>query len=131
MVEFEVFYENTDSRNTDSNAETYWQTQFENIFRLIVPQRETGEAYHSLSFNNTDYLASDHDTTAKYRSGERVEIRLQTVTEQYYKVLVNGEEAVMINGNLECTVFAFIMPDKDAEIEITTVSVDIPGASQS
>ncbi len=125
-----VFYENTDSRNTDSNAETYWQTQYENIFRLIVPQGETGEAYHSLSFNDTDSLASDYDTTAKYRAGERVEIRLQTVTEQYYKVLVNGEEAVMINGSLECAVFAFIMPDKEVEIEITTVPVDIPDAPQ-
>ncbi len=126
-----VFYENTDSRNTDSDAETYWLTQYENIFRLIVPQGEIGEAYHSLSFNNTDSLASDYDITAKYRAGERVEIRLQTVTEQYYKVLVNGEEAVMINGSLEYAVFAFIMPDKDAEIEITTVSVDIPDAPQS
>jgi len=31
-----VFTEKNDTRNTDPDAETYWLTQFENIFRLVI-----------------------------------------------------------------------------------------------
>ena len=123
-----VFYENTDSRNTNSESETYWISQYENIFRLIVPERELGDTYYSLTFNQTHALADDYDINTRYRAGERVELRLQMVFEQYYEVLVNGEKAVMIGSEDTYIIYAFIMPEGDAHVQIKEVSVEIPSA---
>ncbi len=121
-----VFSENTDSRNTNPDAETYWISQFEQILRLIVPARELGGSYYSLTFNQTYSLADDFDLNAKYRSGERVELKLETVFEQYYEVSVNGEKAVMTDGDFSYATFVFIMPEGDAYVEIKEISVEIP-----
>ena len=123
-----VFFENTDSRNTNPDGKTYWLTQYENVFRLTVPAREIGQTAHSLVFNNTSSLTDDFDINAKYRSGERVKITLMAVTEQYYRVFLGGKELSPIKNdeNYYYTTFAFIMPEGDAEISIEVVPVEIP-----
>ena len=65
---------------------------------------------------------------AKYRAGERVELRLELVYEQYYEIRVGDEYAVQIGSESPWVIFAFIMPEGDVSVEITEVSVDIPGA---
>ncbi|MBR2387501.1 MAG: hypothetical protein IKB02_01890 [Clostridia bacterium] len=121
-----VFSENTDSRNTNPDADTYWISQYEQIFRLIVPARELGKGYYSLTFNQTYSLADDFDLNTKYRAGERVELKLETVFEQYYEVSVNGEKAVMTGGDFSYATFVFIMPEGEAHVEIKEISVEIP-----
>lgn len=123
-----AFYETVDSRNGGNEGDTYWITQYENIFRLIVPERGIGEAQYSLSFNRTNALDENFDLNAKYRAGERVELRLELVYEQYYEVIVGDDRAVQIGSDSPWVIFAFIMPDGDAYVEITEVSVEIPGA---
>lgn len=122
-----VFGEITDSRDMRDETESYWITCNENVFRLIIPQRRLGENYHSLVITDDENaLTDDFDRNAKYRAGERVELKLAMVTEQYYEVFVNGEEIPMLGWDAYTNVFAFIMPDCDAEIEIKSVPVDIP-----
>ena len=123
-----VFYENTDTRKTNPNSDTYWVTVYENIFRLVVPEREMGEDYYSLTFNQTYSLDREYDLNTKYRAGERVEIRLQLVYEQYYEVTVGDEKAVMIGNEDTYVIYVFIMPEGDAHVQIKEVSVEIPSA---
>ena len=123
-----VFYENTDSRNTNSESETYWLTQFENIFRLIVPEREVGDTYNSLTFNQTYSLADDFDLTAKYRAGDRVELKLELVYEQYYEIGIGDNSAMQIGSDSSYVYYAFIMPEGNAYVQIKEVSVEIPSA---
>ncbi len=122
------FTETADSRNSGYEAETYSITQYESIFRLIVPERGIGEAQYSLFFNRTNALDENFDLNAKYRAGERVELRLELVYEQYYEVIVGDDRAIQIGSDSPWVIFAFIMPDGDAYVEITEVSVEIPGA---
>ena len=124
-----VFYENKDTRKTNPNDDTYWVTVYENIFRLVVPEREMGEDYYSLTFNQTYSLDREYDLNTKYRAGERVEIRLQLVYEQYYEVTVGDEKAVMIGNEDTYVIYVFIMPEGDAHVQIKEVSVEIPSAS--
>lgn len=123
-----VFPVTTDSRDSGPQEETYWITRYENIFRLIVPERELGEAQYSLTFNKTHALDESFDLNANYRAGERVELRLELVYEQYYKIRVGDEYAVQIGSESPWVIFAFIMPEGDAYVEIDEVGVDIPGA---
>jgi hypothetical protein len=123
-----VFYENTDTRKTNPNSDTYWVTVYENIFRLVVPEREMGEDYYSLTFNQTYSLDREYDLNTKYRAGERVEIRLQLVYEQYYEVTVGDEKAVMIGNEDTYVIYVFIMPEGDAHVQIKEVSVETPSA---
>ena len=124
------FFESTDSRDTDPSAETYWWTRYSDVFRVIVPERAVeGETYHSLSFNKTDRLHPDFDLNATYREGERVEILLEGVDGQYYRVFINGEKISMLSSDtLYWMVFAFFMPDEDVYVEIEEVDVDVPEA---
>ena len=122
-----VFGEITDSRDMRDESESYWITCNENVFRLIIPNREIGETYHSLVITDVEEsLVADFDKSAEFRAGERVELTLDIVTEQYYEVYVNGEQIPMLGWRSGHNVFAFIMPDCDAEIEIISVWVDIP-----
>ena len=70
--------------------------------------------------------AKDYDINTKYRVGERVELRLELVYEQYYDVTVDGKEAVMIGSDDSYVIYAFIMPEGNAFVEIKEVSVEIP-----
>ena len=109
-----------------SSGDISWQTSHNNVFRLIVPERDVDEEQYSLTFNQTYSLDDDYDVSTKYRAGERVELKLEMVFEQYYEVIVNGKEAAMIGSDGSYVVYAFIMPDKDTVIEIKEVSVEIP-----
>lgn len=122
------FNEKTDSRNYKENAETYWITMYENVFRLVILPKELRGGYHSLVFNNESDLAPDFNAKEKYRAGDTVRLKLVTLTEHYYRVYVNGEEISMTESDLYYSFFEFVMPDKDAHIEIQDVWVDIPSA---
>jgi len=117
-----VFFEDEDSRNTQNEGEKYSVTRYENIFKLIVPERKTTSIYYSLSFNEESYFASDFTPKEKYQGGERVEIKLQLVHDQYYIVCINGESIPMIGSDNVSVIYAFIMPNEDAKIEIKTAS---------
>ena len=96
---------------------------------MIVPEREVGDTYYSLTFNRTYPLADDYNIDTKYRAGERVELKLELVTEQYYEVIVGDERAVMIGNEDTYVIYAFIMSAEDAHVQIKAVDVDIPSAS--
>ena len=123
-----VIYQITDSRVINPDAEIYSICGYDDVFRLIVPEKSVGGAPHSLTFNTTSPVSDDFDVNATYRAGETVAIPLETVTEQYYRVFANGEEIQMLSCDLCWSVFAFVMPDEDVYIEIQEVSVDIPEA---
>lgn len=73
-------------------------------------------------------IANELDKT--YSEGEEVTIKLETITEHYYIVYVNGVEQAMATSDLMYTYFTFTMPSEDVLIKIEDVSVDIPEAPQ-
>ena len=77
-------------------------------------------------FNDTSAFARTFAPTSDYRQGQKVTLKLDTVTEQYYRVFVNGEEIQMSSSDLEYTYFTFTIPATDVYVEIETVSVTIP-----
>ena len=62
----------------------------------------------------------------RYAAGERVAMELQTITEHYYEVTVNGTQIPQADSDLEYTWFVFNMPAEDTIVSITQKSVDIP-----
>lgn len=73
-----------------------------------------------------DDFPIENELKAGYCAGEQVTIQLPTVTEQYYRLYVNGAEQEMTGADLTYTAFTFTMPNCDVEIVIEAVSVDIP-----
>ena len=67
-----------------------------------------------------------------YSAGEEVTIQLETITEHYYVLSVNGvqQEPDRDASDMMFTYFTFIMPDEDVLIEIEDRWVDIPYPSQ-
>lgn len=65
------------------------------------------------------YLVTD-DLKSAYAPGEEVTIRLSTVTEHYYIVIVNGAELAMDQdaSDLTYTYYTFTMPYEDVIVEI-------------
>ena len=61
-----------------------------------------------------------------YLAGEKIIIQLQTVTEHYYIVTVNGTAIPQTDSDLEYTWFSFKMPEEDVVISITQKGVEIP-----
>ena len=61
-----------------------------------------------------------------YLAGEKIIIQLQTVTEHYYIVTVNGTAIPQTDRDLEYTWFSFKMPEEDVVISITQKGVEIP-----
>ena len=53
-------------------------------------------------------------------------MELQTITEHYYEVTVNGTQIPQADSDLEYTWFVFNMPAEDTIVSITQKSVDIP-----
>lgn len=68
-----------------------------------------------------------------YAAGEEVTVKLETITEHYYVLSVNGEEVEMDRdaSNLTYTYFTFTMPGEDVLIQIEDKWVDIPPAPQN
>ena len=67
-----------------------------------------------------------------YSAGEEVTIGLETITEHYYVLLVNGvqQEPDKDSSDMMFTYFTFIMPNEDVLIEIEDRWVDIPDPPQ-
>ena len=63
-----------------------------------------------------------------YAAGEEVTVKLETITEHYYVLSVNGEEVEMDRdtSDLTYTYFTFTMPSKDVLIQIEDKWVEIP-----
>lgn len=66
------------------------------------------------------------DIKGRYAAGERVAMELQTITEHYYVVTVNGTQIPQADSDLEYTWFVFNMPAEDTIVSITQKGVDIP-----
>ena len=68
-----------------------------------------------------------------YAPGEAVTIKLETITEHYYVLSVNGEEVEMDRdtSDLTYTYFTFTMPGEDVLIQIEDKWVEIPPLSPS
>ena len=89
--------------------------------------------------NQTKYkveIADNHaianELKNAYSAGEEVTIQLETITEHYYVLWVNGvqQEPDRDASDMMFTYFTFIMPDEDVLIEIEDRWVDIPYPSQ-
>lgn len=63
-----------------------------------------------------------------YSAGEEVTIQLETITEHYYVLFVDGIEQKMdfSASDMAFTYFVFTMPSKDVLVEIEDHWVDIP-----
>ena len=61
-----------------------------------------------------------------YAAGERVAMELQTITEHYYEVTVNGTQIPQADSDWEYTWFVFNMPAEDTIVSITQKGVSIP-----
>lgn len=68
-----------------------------------------------------------------YAAGEDVTVKLETITEHYYVLSVNGEEVEMDRdtSDLTYTYFTFTMPGEDVVIQIADKWVEIPPLSPS
>ncbi len=86
------------------------------------------------AWQNTSYkieftsIKPVNEIRAEYSAGETVTIKLETLTEHYYVVKVNGAEieSDSENSNLEFTYFVFTMPNCDVTLDITEQYVSIP-----
>ena len=67
-----------------------------------------------------------------YAPGEEVTVKLETITEHYYVLSVNGDEVEMDRDTLDLTYtyFTFTMPGEDVLIQIEDKWVEIPPAPQ-
>ena len=74
-----------------------------------------------------DYSISN-ELKDSYEAGEIVTIKLETYTEHYYKLYVNGEEQEVNQelSDMDYTYYTFIMPAEAVQIEIMDFSVEIP-----
>ena len=62
-----------------------------------------------------------------YAAGEEVTVQLETITEHYYTLTVNGEKQAMSDDSDGLyTYFCFLMPEEDVRIVIEDHWVDIP-----
>ena len=61
-----------------------------------------------------------------YLAGETITFQLETITEHYYVVTMNGMTLPQAESSLEYTWFGFRMPEEDVVISITQKGVDIP-----
>lgn len=64
-----------------------------------------------------------------YSAGGEVTIQLETLTEHYYALFVNGmkQEMDLSASDMVYTYFVFTMPSEDVLVEIEDHWVDIPG----
>ena len=76
--------------------------------------------------------ASQCKTESGYKCGDEVTIKLEAITEHYYKVFVDGVEVLQNDekSNMVYTYYTFIMPNHDVDLIIEDHYVDIPLAPQ-
>ena len=98
--------------------------------RISTQALEIGSSENPQTFklsiigNYADNVVSE--LKGRYAAGERVAMELQTITEHYYEVTVNGTQIPQADSDLEYTWFVFNMPAEDTIVSITQKSVDIP-----
>ncbi len=97
-------------------------------FVLALGLVACSEKKYKVEFADADRIVNELEEA--YAAGEEVTIQLETITEHYYVLLVNGEaqEMDMDASDLMYTYFTFTMPAEDVVIEIEGHSVDIPEA---
>ncbi|MBR7184551.1 MAG: hypothetical protein IKD37_02970 [Clostridia bacterium] len=100
-----------------------------NDTNLAKPQEE--ESPEAYKVEIADNYPIQNALKSAYAAGEQVTIKLDTITEHYYKVYVNGAEQAMDTAasDLTYSYYTFTMPNEDVIIEIEDVAVDIPGAT--
>lgn len=100
-----------------------------NDTNLAKPQEE--ESPEAYKVEIADSYPIENTLKSAYEAGEQVTIKLDTITEHYYKVYVNGAEQAMDTAasDLTYSYYSFTMPEEDVLIEIEDVSVDIPGGT--
>ena len=92
------------------------------------------DAEHASDQSNLHQVSVDaeHASQCKIESGyvcgDEVTIRLETITEHYYKVFADGAEVLQDDEktDMEYTYFTFVMPDHDVDLIIEDHYVDIP-----
>ena len=112
----------------EADREAFFRTEYDNVFRLVVPERVLGDVSHSLSFNDTSLILDDYfDINATYRTGERVELPIELLFDVSCRAFANGEEIPRLTDSFDYgMVFVFFMPDEDVYIEIQMT--DVPGS---
>lgn len=78
----------------------------------------------SITGNYADNIVNELKDS--YLAGEKITIQLETITEHYYVVTMNGITLPQAESSLEYTWFVFNMPAEDTIVSITQKSVDIP-----
>lgn len=78
----------------------------------------------SITGNYADNIVNELEDS--YLEGEKITIQLETITEHYYVVTMNGITLPQAESSLEYTWFGFRMPEEDVVISITQKGVDIP-----
>ena len=78
----------------------------------------------SITGNYADNIVNELEDS--YLAGEKITIQLETITEHYYVVTMNGITLPQAESSLEYTWFGFRMPEEDVVISITQKGVDIP-----
>ena len=91
------------------------------------------DGYYKVEFKSRDGFAIDFEPKAEYRVGETVEIKLVTVTENYYRVFANREQVPMDEerSDMSFSYFTFIMPAEHVVVSIKSVDAIIPGSPQA
>lgn len=98
--------------------------------RISTQALEIGSSENPQTFKLTitgDYADNIvNELEGSYLAGEKITIQLETITEHYYVVTMNGITLPQTESSLEYTWFGFRMPDEDVVISITQKGVDIP-----
>lgn len=97
------------------------------VFSLIGCVTETK---YKVEIADTSYVVNKLKKT--YSPGEEVTLKLETITEHYYIVSVNGVKIGndKVSSDLAFTYYTFTMPDEDVLVEIEDRWVEIPVAPQ-
>lgn len=67
-----------------------------------------------------------NEVKSEYAAGEEVTIQLETMSEHYYIVTVNGKEIERTKSDAGDTVYSFTMPEEDVLVKIEDKWVEIP-----
>ena len=98
--------ETTDTIETSTDTQIGYKVKFAENYQIVDDLKDT------------------------YLPGEKVTVKLETITEHYYELYVNGLKQDMDReaSDLSFTYFTFTMPSEDVVIKIEDRWVDIPEA---
>ncbi len=82
---------------------------------------------YKITFTN---MKPKNQLASEYSPGEIVTIQLDSYTEHYYVVKVNGEEIREHNWKYGCIYYSIVMPDCDATIHIDLVPESVSNPSE-